>query len=76
MPDYVILFVIATALWYFLFVRMSSYKGRLRGKVLYWSGDFVHDRRHSASFRALVAVANVLILYLILMVADWIRSNV
>jgi hypothetical protein len=76
MSDYVILFIIAAGLWYFLFVRMNYYRGRLRGKVLYWTGDFVHDRRHSVAFRTLVAVANVLILYLILIVADWVRSNV
>ncbi len=75
MSSYVILFVIAAALWYFLFVRMSSYRGHPRGKVLYWTGDFFFDRSHPLGIRILVALANVVVLYVILIAADWFRSQ-
>ncbi|MBD3257110.1 hypothetical protein GF377_01660 [candidate division GN15 bacterium] len=62
-----ILLVVAFGLWYMLLFRLRKVRKESDSKVLYWTGGFMSDPRRSMFVKAIVMLANVGVIYALIL---------
>ena len=62
-----LLLIVAVGLWYMFLFRFNKIRKQSDSRLMYWTGGFMHDHTRSTAFKATLVIANVGLLYVIIL---------